>query len=1686
MKRLLKLTLALTAAGGTLAASAAFAQAVSSAAVVREKVPTNTQQQASPIVPAAIAPYCTNTYTSAVEPITLVKINDINNTSSATTGGTAHEDFTAIVGTLRPGATYAVTMQANTDGASFEHGFALYVDWNQDGLLTGANEGYWVGQVTGSTGTDALFATTYITVPADAVLGNTRLRAMTAYNTTALADLLPCRTGSGYGQSEDYTVTIDTNAAVPNLPLSVAAGFTPAAAAVPANTTLAINVGNPNAAATPLTADFTATLPTGMTLAADATTTCPGTITGTSGGSVITLASGAAIPPGGCAISASLAVSAAGNSVVAAGPVTTAEGSASTTATFFGWNTTASSAISTGFESPFTAGAINGQQSWYGNNAANVISTLNPKNGTQHYRLTSSASGNRYAITPDLTAGTTRYVSVSANVNVSNTGAQFQINPQDPANSAVTTQTMFYSGAIYAVDWATSSFVDTGATFTNGTYFNFKLLIDRATNNVRMCKDGAQIWETTDGNGTTGFNTVTNTVLSQRSATGQTANRTYDVDDLDVNYTNSYECDGSVAPHTVTPSVTGNGTISPDTAQTVADGGTIDFALSAATGNHLVDVTGSCAGTLSGTTWTAGPITADCTVIANFAADTPTTYTVTPSVTGAGSISPNTAQTVNSGATATFALSATTGNHLVDVTGTCGGTLTGTSYTTNAVTQDCTVIANFAADTGNPNIVCHNNINHTLAATTSGSSFNWTTGVVGDEDPTPPTGGPYPYDMNIWSNSGLAAYWTHSPTISAGVASSTTSADFSVLSAGTVVGASSTWSRTGGAMTAFKAGVDGYLGVRFDCSSIGGTTCYGYAHFTTTAGTGYPAVLVDSCFDKSGADITIGVTGGGAPSVTKAFSPAQVLTNADSTATITLTNPNATAATLSAALVDTLPSGLVATAASTTCGGSVSFTTGSITLASGATIPAGSCKITATVHAAAESSYVNTIAAGALQTDAGNNADAASATLIVSNTLPFPQPYCSVSFPSNVEPITLVNLTGINNPSDATVNGSPALENFLSVAGGALSRTGVYTATVEGNTDGNFTAKIKVFIDWNQNGTFDADEGFALSDLTNSTGADGKQSTGDITVPADALLGATRMRVIKKFNSVPDACNAAGYGQAEDYTVVVDSNPPPQPSADVTPFSFAMSAEEGASATDTMVVHNTGPGRLTFNVKRALPEGRAASANPMSKVLNERQIARRNDAIKAAKAGLPVLQEQDDLITAAAKGAAVPDVGNTVLANDPLCVAGTPGLVIHDGDGSPDNGYGWNAVAGTDPKYVDKFTPESYPATYTTVCATFLSNTGLSSAPVQVVVFADDGPGGEPGTELGRVAVTANNISSALSQSFQAFDISEMGLNITDGSVYIGFEWDATAVTGLYVGSDESSAVDAGGYSYSSATWSLISEGFPDYKALFVRAIEETAGEPGVGCDAPSNVSWLSATPSSGVINGVGTKDVTIKANAASLATGTYSALLCVNTNDLAHPRFEIPVTFTVTPNIANDTIFKDGFDGTPVGEPGTYTDRATFLGQVAPGYFDNPFNDVTASSAPEPARSYTDAASGIAYTIDTQPTADDLWNGTGFISTNGSGDQLVVTFTGAPVTAVGGNFFASDVNTAPIVGNQVVITLSDGTTETFSTTGTTDFRGFVTSTPITSITIDAPNPSNPQDGSWSTMDNLVVGARAQ
>jgi hypothetical protein len=135
----------------------------------------------------------------------------------------------------------------------------------------------------------------------------------------------------------------------------------------------------------------------------------------------------------------------------------------------------------------------------------------------------------------------------------------------------------------------------------------------------------------------------------------------------------------------------------------------------------------------------------------------------------------------------------------------------------------------------------------------------------------------------------------------------------------------------------------------------------------------------------------------GAVGVSKAISPNANGVGGVSALTITLINANATAATLSAALVDSLPTGVVLAsvpAATTTCGGGVVTATPggtSITLSAGSTIPGGtpgSCTVSANVTSAAVGTYTNTIAVNALQTNNGNNLTPASAILVITAGIP--------------------------------------------------------------------------------------------------------------------------------------------------------------------------------------------------------------------------------------------------------------------------------------------------------------------------------------------------------------------------------------------------------------------------------------------------------------------------------------------------------------------------------------------------------------------------------------------------------------------------------------------------------------------------------------------------------------------------
>lgn len=147
-------------------------------------------------------------------------------------------------------------------------------------------------------------------------------------------------------------------------------------------------------------------------------------------------------------------------------------------------------------------------------------------------------------------------------------------------------------------------------------------------------------------------------------------------------------------------------------------------------------------------------------------------------------------------------------------------------------------------------------INHAIANDLNGTSVNWITGDIQDADVPD-------YHFNPYNNSVQLTFWwnTGAPSI-AGVSSDASTSDFLVLSSGAVVGPASVWSITNNpGPAAWAAGATGYLGFRFNCSTIpnppASGICYGYVHLQTTAPNGFPATILDYAYDKAGNAITI-------------------------------------------------------------------------------------------------------------------------------------------------------------------------------------------------------------------------------------------------------------------------------------------------------------------------------------------------------------------------------------------------------------------------------------------------------------------------------------------------------------------------------------------------------------------------------------------------------------------------------------------------------------------------------------------------------------------------------------------------------------------------------------------------------------------------------------------------------------
>jgi len=152
---------------------------------------------------------------STVSPITSVKFNTLDNTTSASST-VSYESFPAstTTTTVSTGQYYALTVKGNTTGDRNGY-YTAFFDWNGDGDFADAGEGpFQIGTINNSSGIDSKATSVYIQIPSTATGTNISMRIIGlvgsgTYNST------PCTVSTGIGQVEDYVITLQSGCSLP-------------------------------------------------------------------------------------------------------------------------------------------------------------------------------------------------------------------------------------------------------------------------------------------------------------------------------------------------------------------------------------------------------------------------------------------------------------------------------------------------------------------------------------------------------------------------------------------------------------------------------------------------------------------------------------------------------------------------------------------------------------------------------------------------------------------------------------------------------------------------------------------------------------------------------------------------------------------------------------------------------------------------------------------------------------------------------------------------------------------------------------------------------------------------------------------------------------------------------------------------------------------------------------------------------------------------------------------------------------------------------------------------------------------------------------------------------------------------------------------------------------------------------
>ncbi len=357
----------------------------------------------------------------------------------------------------------------------------------------------------------------------------------------------------------------------------------------------------------------------------------------------------------------------------AAGTIVTLVATAGSGATFLSWvgdiDTIADPNAST------TTITMNGNYSIYANFSGG---TTTPTTST--YTITATAGANG-SISP---SGATTVNSGGSQTYTITPNAGYRIADVQVDGSSVGAVASYTFSSVTTAHTIAASFAINAYTITATAAANGSISPSGA---VTVNYGGSQTYTITPG---TGYHIAN--VLVDGASVGAVASYAF------TNVTTAHTIAASFAinTYTITATAAANGSISPSGAVTVNYGGSQTYTITAGTGYHIavVLVDGASVGAVASYTFTS--VTTGHTIAASFAINT---YTITPTASDHGSISPAGAATINYGGSQTYTITPGTGYHIADVLVDGASVGAAASYTFTSVTTGHTIAASYAINT---------------------------------------------------------------------------------------------------------------------------------------------------------------------------------------------------------------------------------------------------------------------------------------------------------------------------------------------------------------------------------------------------------------------------------------------------------------------------------------------------------------------------------------------------------------------------------------------------------------------------------------------------------------------------------------------------------------------------------------------------------------------------------------------------------------------------------------------------------------------------------------------------------------------------------------------------------------------------------------------------------------------------